>query len=147
MKMNSTVNRTVMTPSLNGIDHFHLYVKDKVKSVKWYQEYLGFKVVTALEFWNDEKGPLTIEDESGIHLALFTRTNQAPSTSIAFKTTGEDFLLWQKHLEQKGLSLRIADHQASWSIYFKDPDENMHEITSYEHDWITANRCIAGHQI
>jgi len=44
------------------------------------------------------------------------------------------------YLEEKGLSLRIADHQASWSLYFKDPDENMHEITSYEHDWITKRK-------
>jgi catechol-2,3-dioxygenase len=134
--MNNTIKS--MMPTLNGIDHFHLYVADKMKAMKWYQNFLGFKVVTALEFWSDKTGPLTIEDDSGIHLALFTRSNQAPSSSIAFNTTGKGFLLWKKYLEQKGLSLRIADHQVSWSMYFKDPDENMHEITSYEHDWITT---------
>jgi catechol-2,3-dioxygenase len=134
------MNNTTMAPALNGIDHFHLYVVDKLKSMKWYQEFLGFKAVTALEFWNDENGPLTIEDSSGIHLALFTRTNQPPSTSIAFKTNGEGFLLWHKYLVEKGLSVRIADHKTSWSIYFKDPDDNMHEITSYEYEWISSNK-------
>ena len=63
-------------PILNGIDHFHLYVTDKQKALGWYQSVLGFNVVESLNLWNDDKGPLTIEDQSQtIHLALFTKTN------------------------------------------------------------------------
>ena len=139
------MNDTLVTqiPELNGIDHFHLYVTNKQEAVDWYQEFLGFKPVKELEFWNDINGPLTIQDASGtIHLALFNRTNQPPSTSIAFKTSGENFLQWQQYLQAKGLTLRIADHQVSWSLYFKDPDNNSHEITSWEHQWITDMKIL-----
>ena len=121
-------------PLLNGIDHFHLYVKDKPRALQWYQSVMGFNVVNELNLWNDEHGPLTIEDQSKtIHLALFVRTNQEPCTSIAFKADAKQFLQWKEHLEHHKIKLRIADHQLSWSMYFRDIDDNMHEITSYQY--------------
>ena len=127
-------------PLLSGIDHFHLYVTDKQQSLKWYQKILGFQVVESLLSWNEEKGPLTIEDQSGsVHLALFTRSDQPPSTSIAFKSTGKEFLNWKQHLTTHNIALRIADHQLAWSMYFSDEDSNMHEITTYEHAYVSAN--------
>lgn len=127
-------------PALTGIDHFHLYVENKQTALKWYKEILGFRAVDAFADWNTERGPLTIEDSSGtIHLALFTRDKQPPVTSIAFKASGEQFLLWQAHFAQHQIKLRVADHQLTWSMYFKDPDGNMHEITTDEHQYVTDN--------
>ncbi|MGX5203428.1 VOC family protein [Aliikangiella sp. IMCC44632] len=64
----------MLAAKFTGIDHFHLYVDDKQKAVKWYQQVLGFKVVDSLQFLLPNAGPLTIADESKtIHLALFTR--------------------------------------------------------------------------
>jgi len=126
------------TPKLMGIDHFHLYVTDKRQAARWYKEILGFETVQSMLSWDVENGPLTIEDPSGeIHLALFTRKNQQPSTSIAFKTSGEEFLRWANYLKSNDLKLRIADHQIAWSIYFKDLDENMHEITTYDYQMVS----------
>ncbi len=125
------------TPKLKGIDHFHLYVDDKQQAVDWYQKMLGFRVVDSMLMWNEGNGPLTIEDTSGkIHLALFKRTDQAPCTSIAFAATGKEFLNWQEYLTHYDLNLRIADHQITWSMYFKDPFENMHEITTSEYNYV-----------
>ena len=126
-------------PRLNGIDHIHLYVKDKNLAAAWYREMLGFEIHPQFEAWNNENGPMTLEDASGtIHLALFTRSNQPPLTSLAFNTSGKEFLRWIDFLKSQGLELRIADHQLSWSIYFKDPDENMHEITTMDYDLVSG---------
>jgi hypothetical protein len=96
---------------------------------------LGFQVSKAFEFWaEDANGPLTIEDASGtIHLALFTRSVFEPSTAIAFNTSGAEFLKWKTYLEDKHVLKRCSDHDASWSLYFYDLDNNMHEITSYDY--------------
>ena len=122
-------------PSLLGIDHFHLYVSDKKQALKWYQTILGFNIYEPLKLWDTEKGPLTIAEPSGtIHLALFTRQQQPPTTSIAFKSNGKQFIAWKRHLNYHNISFRLADHGVSWSIYFSDPDNNQHEITTYDYE-------------
>lgn len=127
-------------PKLNGIDHFHLYVSNKKQAAAWYKKVLGFEICKALDLWDDDNGPLTIQDSSEtIHLALFKRKEQPPSTSIAFKSTGSQFILWEKHLLKNDIEIRISDHQIAWSLYFKDPDDNMHEITTYDHQVVNQS--------
>jgi len=123
-----------MTPKLDGFDHVHVYVKDRARAEKWYADVMGCKPVEALKIWAVNGGPLTLEDPTkSVHLALFERDNNTGSTTIAFGTSGKEFLKWQKHFEKKGLTLRISDHDLAFSMYFQDPDENMYEITTYEH--------------
>jgi catechol 2,3-dioxygenase len=122
-----------MLPKLNGIDHVHVYVKSWSEAEPWYRDVLGFTRLKAFESWAVDGGPLTLEDTSGnVHLALF-ESDQAPTSTIAFGVTGEEFLAWKKHLEKHSLRLRIADHALAWSMYFHDPFDNMHEITTYDH--------------
>jgi len=124
-------------PQLNGIDHVHVYVRNWQDAEAWYGRVLGFKRMEKFMSWAVNGGPLTLEDESGtVHLALFEREGSPGHSTIAFNAGGTEFLAWKKHLEDQGLELRIADHRLAWSLYFNDPDNNMHEITSYEHDFI-----------
>lgn len=134
-----------MIPKLNGIDHVHIYVRDTKQAAAWYKEILGFTVSQAYEFWaEDANGPLTIEDASGtIHLALFARSVFEPSTAIAFNTNGAEFLKWKAYLDDKHLIKKCSDHDVSWSLYFHDPDNNMHEITSYDYRYITQALSLA----
>lgn len=125
------------TPKLNSIDHFHVYVTDKGKAALWYKKVLGFKVCQQLKQWDTQNGPLTLENKSKtIHLALFTKNTQPPSTSIAFNAGGKEFLQWKIHLSNLNVNLNIKDHQIAWSMYFSDPDNNVYEITTYEYDAI-----------
>ena len=32
----------------------------------------------------------------------------------------------------------MTDHKLAISLYFNDPDRNMHEITTYDHDYVRA---------
>jgi len=130
-----------MKPELEGIDHVHVYVSNREEAAAWYERVLGFRVNQTLAVWaKDEKGPLTIEDASGqIHLALFSSDNFVPSTAIAFKTNGKEFLKWKSYLEKENILLRCTDHEIAWSVYFNDLDNNMHEITTYQHDYVSIH--------
>jgi len=130
-----------MKPELEGIDHVHVYVSNREEAAAWYEKVLGFRVNQTLAIWaKDENGPLTIEDASGqIHLALFNSDNFVPSTAIAFKTSGKEFLKWKSLLEKEKILLRCTDHNIAWSVYFNDLDKNMHEITTYQHSYVSTH--------
>jgi len=127
-----------VTPKLKGFDHIHVYVADRAAAEAWYREVLGFERVEALMAWAVKNGPLTIENPEGsIHLALFeTDSDSKNITSIAFGAGGKEFLAWKKRLENHGLELRVTDHKLAYSLYFTDPWENLHEITTYERDYV-----------
>jgi catechol 2,3-dioxygenase-like lactoylglutathione lyase family enzyme len=127
----------MMIPRLNGIDHVHVYVRNWQDAEAWYGRVLGFRRVEKFMSWAVKNGPLTLEDVSGtVHLALFERADSPGHSTIAFNAGGAEFLAWKKHLEKQGLELRTTDHRLAWSLYFSDPDNNLHEITSYDHDYI-----------
>ncbi len=126
-----------MTPRLNGIDHVHIYVANWGEAEKWYQTVLGFRRVDALMAWAVKNGPLTIENPEGnVHLALFERESHPNTSAIAFGASGEEFLAWKAHLESHGLELRLTDHKLAYSLYFSDLWGNLHEITTYERDYV-----------
>ena len=124
-----------MPPSLDRIDHIHVYVTDREVSEQWYGDVLGLLRMPELESWATDGGPLTVANEAGtVHLALFERKPQPSRSTIAFGVTAPEFVAWRKHLVA---ALRepptIEDHELSWSLYFSDPDGNPYEITTYEY--------------
>jgi len=130
-----------MLPTLEGIDHVHVFVKNRERAATWYERILGFKTNKDLAFWAENKyGPLNIEDPTGkIQLALLGRDDFTPTTVIAFKTNGKEFLKWKLHLEKENILLRCEDYEISWSLYFKDLDGNTHEITTFQHDYVSSH--------
>jgi catechol-2,3-dioxygenase len=123
------------TPDFLAIDHIHVYVTDRQAAEKWYKDALGLTREPGLEFWAAGLGPLTIANTSGsVHIALFERPHQACRSVVALSATTEQFLQWQAHLSKVlGSPLQAVDHEASWSIYFTDPDGNPYEITCYDY--------------
>jgi catechol 2,3-dioxygenase len=128
-----------MTPILNAVDHLHVNVGSWSEAEEWYLSVLGFKRIDALMGWAVENGPLTVENPEGtIHLALFESESPKTTDVIAFGATGEEFLNWKAHLEGHGLKLRVTDHKLAYSLYFSDPWQNSHEITTYERDYVVT---------
>jgi len=128
-----------MTPKFSGIDHVHIYVSDRKTAEAWYRDVLGFTRIERFAFWAEGGGPLTLENpEDTVHLAIFERPENTGSTGTAFGTDGEQFLAWKKHLEAKGLSVIINDHDLAYSLYFADPDDNKYEITTSDHELVRA---------
>ncbi len=122
-----------MAPNLKAIDHIHVSVKDRKLAEQWYKDILGFERVAEFEVWITDRGPLTIANAQGnIHLALF-ESEVVQNAVIAFSVNAENFFAWIEHLKDQGMAVNIIDHDLSWSIYFRDPDGNPFEITTYEY--------------
>ncbi len=124
-------------PSVTGIDHVHIYVSDRQQAQRWYTDILGYSKVEHLAAWAEGGGPLTLANpEHNVHLALFERASPRGSSALAFGATGSEFLNWHTYLGSKNIRLRVADHELAFSLYFEDPDNNAHEITTYEHELV-----------
>jgi catechol-2,3-dioxygenase len=124
-----------MAPTLERVDHVHVFVSDRMASEQWYAKAMGLRRVKELEFWAADGGPLTIANPSGtIHLALFERPADRCRSTIAFAADAAQFAEWRAHLsESLARPIDPVDHQVSWSLYFSDPDGNPFEITSYDY--------------
>ena len=124
-----------MPPSLDRVDHVHVYVTDREVSEQWYSDVLGLSRMPELESWASDGGPLTVANEAGtVHLALFERKAQPCRSTIAFGVTAVEFVAWREHLSARlEVPPKTEDHQLSWSLYFSDPDGNPYEVTTYEY--------------
>jgi catechol 2,3-dioxygenase-like lactoylglutathione lyase family enzyme len=132
-------------PAMIGFDHVHVYVPDRARAEVWYREVLGFSRVKEFEFWAPDGGPLFLKSATGnAHIALFERPAQACRSVIAFGVSAAAFMQWREHLSRAlhGAELTMDDHDVSWSLYFRDPDGNPYEITTYEH--AAVSRLLAG---
>ena len=128
-----------MAPKLSGVDHLHVNVGSWDEAEVWYRSILNFNRVEALMDWAVENGPLTVENPEGtVHLAFFESDSPESTNVIAFGASGKEFLNWKTHLEDHGLKLRVTDHKMAYSLYFSDPWNNSHEITTYERDYVAG---------
>jgi catechol-2,3-dioxygenase len=125
-----------MAPRLLGFDHIHVFVQDRAAAEAWYAEVMGLARTPALEFWATGGGPLTLQDaDDTIHIALFERPHQENRATVALRVSAEAFAQWRAHLAsfpQLKVSA-VEDHGVALSLYFRDPDGNPYEITTYEH--------------
>jgi catechol-2,3-dioxygenase len=125
-----------MAPSIDRIDHVHVFVSDRERAERWYLDALGLQREPDLEFWSMEAGgPLTVSNRAGtVHLALFERPAQPCRSTIALAVGKDEFLAWRLHLTRLlGQAPELQDHQIAWSMYFSDPDGNPYEITSHDY--------------
>jgi len=124
-----------VTPSLDRIDHIHVYVTDREVAEQWYGEVLGLSRMAEFEGWATDGGPLSVANQAGtVHLALFERKPQPSRSTIAFGVTAPEFIAWREHLMASlDKPPKVEDHELSWSLYFSDADGNPYEITTYEY--------------
>jgi catechol-2,3-dioxygenase len=124
-----------IAPSVQAIDHVHVFVANRLEAKEWYARVLGMNPVAELEFWAKDGGPLTIADKGDtFHIALFESAVIECRSTIALKVSALDFVAWKAHLKhvlQKDVT--VEDHEVSWSLYFSDPDGNPYEVTTYEY--------------
>ncbi len=123
---------------LEGIDHVALAVRDVEQAANWYGDVLGFERRYE-EMWD---GIPTFIAKGNTAIALFprrsndskpaSRTGRVGMLHLAFRADRKNFLSAQEELKRRGIEFEFQDHEISHSIYFRDPDDNQLEITTYE---------------
>lgn len=130
--------------AVEGLDHVHVRVRDREEAAAWYGRVLGLVAPNAMRAWaEDPRGPLFLATPAGAHcLALFAGAPEtAGDHTVAFRTDAAGFAAFLDRLE--GLALTegrggkldrgdVVDHGGAWSLYFRDPDGNRIELTTYE---------------
>jgi len=125
-----------MCPKTDGILESSLYVSDVGRSVRFYEEVFGFRVI-------NEFGERGCALQAGEHqvLLLFKKgaslTIQSPHDGdgelhLAFALPSAELANWESWLEAKGIAV---EEKRSWelggcSLYFRDPDRHLIEVAT-----------------
>jgi catechol 2,3-dioxygenase-like lactoylglutathione lyase family enzyme len=130
------------TPRINGVVETCLYSDDLPRSVRFYQEQLGLRLLESSErlcvFSVAEKQVLLVFRSGGTLEPIATPGgmipphNAAGQLHIAFAVSKEDFGTWEKHLLARDITI---ESKVSWptggqSIYFRDPDNHLVELAT-----------------
>lgn len=123
--------------NLKRIDHLALTSADSEKARNWYCDLLGMKWVYQGQWKNN---PYFLK-KGNTYLAIFQAeegSDRSPREGIRldhFAFLAEemkDFKEAQETLKEKGIAYEFQDHEIVHSIYFKDPDGHIVEITTYD---------------
>jgi catechol 2,3-dioxygenase-like lactoylglutathione lyase family enzyme len=125
-----------MHPKSDGILESSLYVNDLPRSVRFYRETFGFRVIS--EF--GERG-CAMQASPRQVLLLFkkgaSRTITSPHDGdgelhLAFAISPAELSNWESWLEQKGIPVeeKRAWQLGGWSLYFRDPDRHLLELAT-----------------
>ena len=125
-----------MNPKTGGILESSLYVDDLARSIRFYEDVMGFRVVSNF----GERGCAM---EAGPHqvLLLFkkgaSRAIQSPHDGdgelhVAFAIPASELAPWESWLASNGISIeeKRSWELGGWSIYFRDPDRHLLELAT-----------------
>lgn len=121
---------------INFLDHVAIRVNDMSTSIKWYEDVLGFKKYQ-LKKWG-EFPVFMLSDKTGIAIFPANLNDEfIPLTSrnvkidhFAFNVSNKDFEKAQEHFKTIDQEYQFQDHHYFHSIYLKDPDKHIVELTT-----------------
>ena len=124
-------------PELRGSSHIDLTVSDRERAAAWWQDVMGFTVVS--RWRGDSFDVITLMHPSGLVVSVMT--HDVPGSGafderrvgldhIAFQVGDRDELQrWVAHLEAKGVAQSgIADMSYGPTLVFRDPDNIQLEL-------------------
>ncbi len=122
--------------AVQRLNHAVLYVRDTARSVGFYREVLGFRVVSEFPGAAFLQAPDSTNDHD---LGLFQVGDDAQPSQAGTRAVGLYHLAWEVdtlgELERLGAALRArgalvgaSDHGTTKSLYAKDPDGLEFEV-------------------
>jgi catechol 2,3-dioxygenase-like lactoylglutathione lyase family enzyme len=136
-----------MAVKVNALDHIVINVSDVARSTQWYQKILGMEVRvfdpgpgktprTSLVFGNQK---INVRPRDADKVEWFTADHEAAgSDDLCFLTTSTPDEV-AAHLKACGVAIEEAGPRQGArgtlrSVYCRDPDGSLIEISSYEED-------------
>jgi catechol 2,3-dioxygenase-like lactoylglutathione lyase family enzyme len=125
-----------MRPNTEGILESSLYVTDLARSVRFYEEIFGFRVISDF----GERG-CAIEAGARQVLLLFTKGGSRDIESphdgegelhLAFAIATRELERWQAWLAENGIAVEESHvwELGGHSLYFRDPDRHLLELAT-----------------
>jgi catechol 2,3-dioxygenase-like lactoylglutathione lyase family enzyme len=130
------------TPSINCVIETCIYSTDLSRSVRFYQEQLGLRLLESGDrmcvFSVADKQVLLIFRSGGTPKPILTPGGLIPphdaagKLHIAFAISKDDFETWEKRLLARGV---VIESKVTWpmggrSLYFRDPDNHLVELAT-----------------
>jgi catechol 2,3-dioxygenase-like lactoylglutathione lyase family enzyme len=129
-------------PHIHGIVETCLCCSDLPRSVRFYQEQLGLRLLESGErmcvFSVADKQVLLLFRSGGTSTPVFTPGGTIPPHDsaghlhFAFAISKEDFPAWEKHLIACGVTIesKVTWPAGGQSLYFRDPDHHLVELAT-----------------
>jgi catechol 2,3-dioxygenase-like lactoylglutathione lyase family enzyme len=132
----------VPAPRISAIVETCLYSNDLPRSVRFYQEQLGLRLLESGErmcvFSVADKQVLLIFRSGGTMEPIPTPGGMIPpheaagQLHFAFAISKEDFPAWENHLTARGIAIesKVTSPGGGQSLYFCDPDNHLVELAT-----------------
>jgi len=125
-----------MCPKTDGILESALYVSDVPRSVRFYEETFGFRVIG--EF--GERGcamhagirQVLLLFKKGASLATHSPHDGDGELHLAFAIPFAELANWESWLQTRGIVVeeKRTWEPGGWSLYFRDPDRHLIELAT-----------------
>jgi catechol 2,3-dioxygenase-like lactoylglutathione lyase family enzyme len=121
---------------INGLDHVAIRVKDLEASARWYEQILGLKEYKVPEWGSFPIFMLSGKSGAALFPANTTNAELDPKSKnvkidhFAFNVSKENFDKARKHYEAINVQYTFQDHTYFHSIYTRDPDGHIVELTT-----------------
>jgi len=129
-------------PLINGVVETCLYSGDLPRSVRFYKDQLGLRLLESGErlcvFSVADKQVLLIFRSGGPMKPIPTPGGMIPphdaagQLHLAFAVSKEDLGCWEKHLAARGIAIesKVTWPTGGQSVYFRDPDNHLVELAT-----------------
>jgi catechol 2,3-dioxygenase-like lactoylglutathione lyase family enzyme len=125
-----------MPPKTDGILESSLYVSDVPRSVRFYKETFGFRVI--VDF--GERGcamhagtrQVLLLFKKGASRAMETPHDGDGELHLAFAIPSTELANWESWLQSREIPLEEKKkwELGGWSLYFRDPDRHLLELAT-----------------